>query len=114
MTIKTKRAEYKKKFGTNPFYGWDEAELQKRIDEHVAKEAEPAEEKAETPPVAPTSEKKEYPMPTNPLDEPIAIHIEGEPFCIIGNEYVPWNEAQKQFLKAKIKYYQIKLDELEK
>lgn len=46
---KTKlRADYAEVFGKAPFNGWDEAELQKRIDAKLAGE-EPADEPAATP-----------------------------------------------------------------
>lgn len=127
MDIKEIRVEYKEVMGKIPFHGWTGEQMIEKMEEF--KNAPVVEEVVEAPvvveptPVEPTIDLEEQarmieahkintmqhklvPEDTTP------IYLEGEPYCIINNKYVPYAEAAVIIQERKIQQEQDVLAEL--
>ena len=92
-TIPELRALYRVKYSKNPFGGWKEPELIKRL---VSDVAPPEQEEGASDEIDPHSSN------LNELGNPIIVFINGEPFGIINGKHYPIQEAEKMVLRWKI------------
>ena len=100
MDIKQLREQYEAKFNKKPFNGWSAEKLQEMLDDKplelpdsVSKALELAVEGALS---------KCFP----------AVFMDGEPYTIIGNEYIPYADSKKVIYKSVNQYFEQKLKTL--
>ena len=120
--MKELRLKYKEVVGKSPFNGWNKEQLIKRINDVSPTINEVATEIANKVDARSKEEleRMEEARKINTMqyklipEEATPVFLEGKPYCIINNEYMPYEEAVIYIQENKIKKDTEKLEQLKK
>ena len=110
MDIKKLREEYQKVFNKRAFYKWGEEKLVGMIADFSKKDVV-SDEEAKRIEEAKIINSKQYKIIDDSL---IPVFIGGEPFCLFGETYIPYDEAEMKVQELKVQREQDKLEDLKK
>ena len=109
------RTEYSGLSGKRAFHGWKEEELKRKIN-HLRGDNEEEDEEDEEDEMEEQRRREAHEINTRQhitVHEIVPVYRDGSPYAIIGNKYIPWNEAQILMKKRQIQVLQHELEQLQ-